>query len=440
MKIKSILSALLLMVSSVASAQYLNVKLEDGTCHSYKTTPNMKVSFGDKAGAEVTESTQTVTVNGHTVTVSVDEAGGTPYDILVRAYTDGDVAKVEAFAKSGKALFCSIAGTATCAHTKTDNIYTFTISNITSNVAAKIGYQNAESISLDRTTVKPAKGWVIHLTATVGPSDAINKKVAWSSNHSDIASVDENGNVTAVAQGEATITATATDGTGISATCTVEVGPAIPSALSHEFSVSATKKVHFSKGNLWAEAGSNTLHFEANQWQFDSDLMLSSHKSYFEWSNASNDSYLFCDENHKQAVDGSDDIYYVLSLDEWRYLLNIDRNEYIRKDKCKLGVTVCGLTRCLVIAPDDWDISTMPLQASYDEASWKSAEDAGLVCLPAAGNRSEEVVFVDGVGSFGSYWSSSTESHKSYDIRFDENFHYYPNSKSTDRCLRLVTN
>lgn len=60
MKIKSILSALLLMVSSVASAQYLNVKLEDGTCHSYKTTPNMKVSFGDKAGAEIMEPAQVV--------------------------------------------------------------------------------------------------------------------------------------------------------------------------------------------------------------------------------------------------------------------------------------------------------------------------------------------------------------------------------------------
>ena len=60
MKIKSILSALLLMVSSLASAQYLNVKLEDGTYHSYKTTPNMKVSFGDKAGAEIMEPAQVV--------------------------------------------------------------------------------------------------------------------------------------------------------------------------------------------------------------------------------------------------------------------------------------------------------------------------------------------------------------------------------------------
>ena len=60
MKIKSILSALLLMVSTVASAQYLNVKLEDGTYRSFKTTPNMKVSFGDKAGAEIMDPVQVV--------------------------------------------------------------------------------------------------------------------------------------------------------------------------------------------------------------------------------------------------------------------------------------------------------------------------------------------------------------------------------------------
>ena len=60
MKIKTFLSALLLMVSSLASAQYLNVKLEDGTYRSFKTTPKMKVSFGDKAGAEIMDPVQVV--------------------------------------------------------------------------------------------------------------------------------------------------------------------------------------------------------------------------------------------------------------------------------------------------------------------------------------------------------------------------------------------
>ena len=38
------------MVSTMASAQYLNVKLKDGT-YSFKTSSDMEVSFGAKKGA-----------------------------------------------------------------------------------------------------------------------------------------------------------------------------------------------------------------------------------------------------------------------------------------------------------------------------------------------------------------------------------------------------
>ena len=61
------------------------------------------------------------------------------------------------------------------------------------------------------------------LTATVLPSDATNKAVTWSSNKISIATVDQNGNVTAVALGECTIIATATDGSGVKAECQVTV-------------------------------------------------------------------------------------------------------------------------------------------------------------------------------------------------------------------------
>ena len=58
------------------------------------------------------------------------------------------------------------------------------------------------------------------LTATVEPSNATNKNVTWSSSVETIATVDNNGTVTAVGAGEATITATAG---GITATCVVHV-------------------------------------------------------------------------------------------------------------------------------------------------------------------------------------------------------------------------
>ena len=42
------------MVSTMASAQYLNVKMDDGTYASYKTSSKTEVDFGKKKGAELT--------------------------------------------------------------------------------------------------------------------------------------------------------------------------------------------------------------------------------------------------------------------------------------------------------------------------------------------------------------------------------------------------
>nr|WP_294669016.1 Ig-like domain-containing protein [uncultured Ruminococcus sp.] len=61
------------------------------------------------------------------------------------------------------------------------------------------------------------------LTATVTPNETTNKKVKWTSSNNKIATVDENGYVTAKGKGIARITATTTDGSNLSATCTVTV-------------------------------------------------------------------------------------------------------------------------------------------------------------------------------------------------------------------------
>ena len=60
------------------------------------------------------------------------------------------------------------------------------------------------------------------LTATVLPENATNKAVKWSSSDTKVVTVDENGKVTAVAGGSATVTCTAESG-GVKATCKVTV-------------------------------------------------------------------------------------------------------------------------------------------------------------------------------------------------------------------------
>ena len=68
------------------------------------------------------------------------------------------------------------------------------------------------------------------LTARVAPDNATNKAVNWTSSDSAVATVDQNGVVTAVAPGTAVITATAADGRGASASCTVTVSSYLPPA------------------------------------------------------------------------------------------------------------------------------------------------------------------------------------------------------------------
>ena len=59
------------------------------------------------------------------------------------------------------------------------------------------------------------------ITATVKPDNAWNRTVTWSSSDPSIATVDENGTVTAIAEGEAIITAESAD--GVTAECKVTV-------------------------------------------------------------------------------------------------------------------------------------------------------------------------------------------------------------------------
>lgn len=61
------------------------------------------------------------------------------------------------------------------------------------------------------------------IKATVSPSNVTNNSVKWVSSSPDVATVDDNGNVTALKAGSTTINCTAVDGSGVSASCSVTV-------------------------------------------------------------------------------------------------------------------------------------------------------------------------------------------------------------------------
>ena len=90
----------------------------------------------------------------------------------------------------------------------------------TCNVKVTAAEVAVESVTLDQSSLELIAGKEATLTATVKPDNATNRTVAWESNAISVATVDNNGKVTAKAEGTAIITAKAGDKT---ATCTVTV-------------------------------------------------------------------------------------------------------------------------------------------------------------------------------------------------------------------------
>ena len=81
-------------------------------------------------------------------------------------------------------------------------------------------------VELDITEIGLVVGETAVLTATVLPENATDKAVTWSSSDPEIASVDENGTIEALAKGDAVITVTTTEG-GKTSECAVTVEQAI---------------------------------------------------------------------------------------------------------------------------------------------------------------------------------------------------------------------
>ena len=227
--------------------------------------------------------------------------------------------------------------------------------------------------------------------------------------------------------------------------------------LSGKFSVSATKLVQFSKGNLQAtyDGSKYTWGFAANQYDYignaAGNTTIDSQTSgavvdLFGWSTSatnfgintstSNSDYSGDFKDWSTAIDGNG-TWRTLSTAEWQYLINKNNDETIRKGKYKYGVTVCEKANCLILAPDDF---TGTIETSYNAAAWATAEAAGLVCLPAAGYRYGSYVYY--VGDYGSYWSSTAnDEYYAYYVYFDSS-NVYPgrfDGRFDGFSVRLIT-
>ena len=168
------------------------------------------------------------------------EDGKTYYVIdgeTVTAYPISDVTAIDmnldSFSVNGKPISISDAdktkSVSFSAPYDEDCTYKFIATDKAGNVTEKTVnvYYNDKVISvtgvlLDESNITLDVGGSKTLAATVTPENATNKKVRWTSDNETVATVSEDGVVTAVAGGTAVITATTHDGL-FTATCTVTV-------------------------------------------------------------------------------------------------------------------------------------------------------------------------------------------------------------------------
>ena len=182
------------------------------------------------SGVSVVSDAATLTVNApttYTISAEVDPAGagtvkvnGSGTSATVEANSDVTLTATANEGYRFTGWTSSDGGTFTDASSEST---TFTMpANDVIVTAGFEQYYPVTSITLDKSELFLYTGNSETLTATIEPDNATNKNVTWSSDNEAVATVD-NGKVTAMKEGTATITVTAQDGSGVSTSCSVTV-------------------------------------------------------------------------------------------------------------------------------------------------------------------------------------------------------------------------
>lgn len=202
-------------------------------------------------------------------------------------------------------------GTATITATAADG------SGVKATATIKV-YQPVTSITLSKSSVTLKRSNSVTLTASVLPSTASNKTVTWSTSDSKVASIN-NGIITAVGIGKATITATVAD--GLQAICDVDVVPLAESLVDGtNYSNNETKELDeltFSKTFSASSVG------KWNAFYVPMSIDVEEYAGELDFAEI----YAFCatvDTNGDGTVDANDeDFLFVLPVTEGSTLPNV---------------------------------------------------------------------------------------------------------------------
>ena len=185
--------------------------------------------------------------------------------------------------------------------------------------------------------------------------------------------------------------------------------PVPPGAISSKFSVSSTKQVYFSKGNLQAtyDGSAWTWAFATHQWDYigenvaNTSIGSTGTVDLFGWSSSSTYYGISSSTDYYDYsgdfVDWGNSIgpgWHTLSSTEWTYLFGHNTS----------GWSTVNGNGGYVIRPDD---VITAVASSYTDIEWATEEANGSLFLPAAGFRSGNTVISEGEEG---YYHSSTPS------------------------------
>ena len=223
--------------TSLPGATTVTVTAEDGT-----TTKTYTINFTVASAYPKVLTATWANIAGQAVidqankTITGKVAQGTGLTAITPSFTGNNIAS---WTPQGAQNFSNGAVEYTfSAQTGEVTVYNITIT--------EVPVVHPNSVSLDKSSLNLSIGGSSDLHATVLPADATDPSVSWSSSNTAVATVNNNGHVTALTAGTATITVTTTDG-GKTATCmvTVTAGPPVPptSLTLHEPEVYEAKDI-----------------------------------------------------------------------------------------------------------------------------------------------------------------------------------------------------
>ena len=234
------------------------------------------------------------------------------------------------------------------------------------------------------------------------------------------------------------------------------------------FSVSATKLVRFSKGNLQYTQSTQIWSFADNQYDMIGDDNVSNGGladkiDMFGWSGSTATAQWGistskdCSDYSGDFVDwgkniGDGNTWYTLTYDEWGYLISgrTNANNLIGVARINLNADGSRHANGIVFLPDYWMCPagiTFKSGYSYDYVNyqiftlsdWQKLEAAGAVFLPASGYRGGSDV--NRVQECAVYWSATVNfSDEAGCLYFDFGADAYPfyNSRDYGQAVRLV--